>query len=277
MQQSVAQEWVRLNRDGSIAVLLRRWAARYPAFDGMNRPADIVDAIDAAAPAGKDQLLLCLVELFQSGEQLAGRIAVQAMLPKLSNYAFRTRVVAGIEPRPDDRFQVVLYEFWEVLGRYPVTQRATRVAANLSLDTLHRLTRAKAVLDVPVDPAVISVLTEPLGAAAGRSEPLSLEAVDEPNPDGDLDALLCWAIGRSAISRDDARLLRQVYVGQEPGGTTRDVSQRYREHSASTGTSPAALRQRVRRAKERLAAAVGAAVAAQEDTGPTASGPAATA
>ena len=67
-----------------------------------------------------------------------------------------------IESRPDDRFQVVLCEFWEVLSSLPVTQRrTTRVAANLSLETLHRLTRVKTAASVPVDPAVISVLTEP--------------------------------------------------------------------------------------------------------------------
>lgn len=264
LQLQVAHEWVRLNHDASIAVLLRRWAVRHPALAGMERPADVVDAIDEAPPAGKDQLLLALVELFQSGEQLAGRIALQAMLPKLSHYALRTGVVARLESRPDDRFQVVLCEFWEILSCFPVARRTTRVAANLALETLHRLTRVPTAAELPVDPSAISGLAEPPGSAPARSAPATRERSAEPDPDGDLDALLGWAIARRAISLDDAQLLREVYVARESAGVS-DVSRGYRERSASTGMSQAALRQRARRAKQRLATAVGAALCAESE------------
>jgi hypothetical protein len=259
----VAQEWVRLNRDTSISLVLSRWAQRHPVLIGMGRPADIVDAIDAATPAGKDDLLRALVELFQTGEQLAGRITLQAMLPKLSHYAFRTGIIAGIEARPDDRFQVVICEFWEVLSRFPLGRRPARVAANLAMETLHRLTRMSQPAELPVDPSTMSVMAEPDLARWGRSGYPTGGTSETPDPDGDLEALLGWAVRRGAISADDARLLATVYAdrsGDGRGEIAPGVSAGYRVRSATTGQSQAALRQRARRAKQRLTAAVAEAV-----------------
>lgn len=257
LQHQVAQEWVRLNRDTSVSLVLTRWALRHSALAGMARPADVVDAIDAAPPAGKDELLRALVELFQAGEQLAGRITLQAMLPKLSHYAFRTGIIGRVEARPDDRFQVVICEFWEVLSRFPLDRRSARMAANLAMETLHRLTRMAQPVELPVDPSAMSEMAEP---DAGRWRRVGQPAVvtsQAPDPDGDLDALLVWAVGQRAITAEDARLLATVYRdGNGPGEMAQGVSAGYRARSATTGQSPAALRQRARRARQRLAAAV---------------------
>jgi hypothetical protein len=243
LQQQVAEEWVRLNQDPTMASLLARWARRCPAMVGMSRPADIVDAIDAGCPQVKDELLLALVELFQSGQQLAGRVALQAMLPKLGGYAFR-----GSSAELDERFQAVLCEFWEVLIDYPAERRTAKVAANLSMETWHRLTRSARPPEVPLDPQVLSAVVP----AAGTSSLTPGLGVD-----CDLDQLLTWAVQAEVISTPDAELLARVYLDQpEARGTARDVSAGYRDHAVRTGTSAAALRQRAHRAKQRLAAAV---------------------
>ncbi|MFZ0161044.1 MAG: hypothetical protein WAL50_18595 [Kineosporiaceae bacterium] len=248
-QYTLAQEWIRLNDDPATTILIRRWERRYPLLRGIQRPADILAAIDAGTPEVRDALLVTLIELFHLGQHLAGRIALQAMLPKLSAYAFRSAVTGRLDTRRADRFQRVLCEFWDVLIAYPVERRPTRVAANLAMETLHRLTEAEAHPEVPLDPSQISGLVD------GRAERPSAER--EVSSGWNLDELLAWAVRRKVVSAADARLLAEVY-GETPGssGSTRDVGAAYRTHAARTGTSPAALRQRTHRAKARLTIAV---------------------
>ncbi len=77
--------------------------------------------------------------------------------------------------------------------------------------------------------------------------------------DCSLAELLVWARNRDVVSAADARLLAEVYAERD-GGTYRDVAEAYRRCAAATGADPATLRQRVRRAKLRLTAAVRVAV-----------------
>ncbi len=257
VQRQVALEWVRLNRDPAAGLLLRRWATSYPALAGLNRPGDVVDAIDVGPPERKDELLVSLLEAFQNGQQLAGRILLQAMLPKLSHYAFRTGVAARLEARPEDRFQVVVCEFWEVLGAFPIQRRTSRVAANLALETLHRVTRLSRLPELPMAPdamaGLVGSVTDPCGPGADARTAAGRLA--QPDPDWDLATLLTWARAEGVLSHEDADLLRDIYTA--PGSeTVRDVSRAYRDRAAGSGVSVAALRQRVRRAKTRLACAV---------------------
>lgn len=260
LQRHVAEEWVRLNQDASVGLVLSRWAARNPVLAPMRRPADVVDAIDAGSFATKDELLRCLVELFQSGQQLAGRIALQAMLPKLAHYAFGTALLARIEACPDDRLHLVLCEFWDVLSTLPVQRRTTRLAANLALETLHRLTRMAPLPELPLDPAALPDLLDPGqdggGAPMHQVEPASgLAAATVPDCDWDLDALVHWAVAQRVLTAEEAGLLRSVYASRG-GSTLRDVSEAYRRQANSTGLSTTTLRQRARRARLRLTAAV---------------------
>ncbi len=264
LQQHLALEWVRLNQDPSTGVVIARWAIGHPVLASARRPGDVVDAIDRGAPPRKDELLGALIELFQAGQQLAGRIALQAMLPKLAYYAFRTRLAARVEPRTEDRFQVVLCEFWEVLSRYPVQRRTARVAANLALDTLHGLARVTALPEHPLDPEMLARIGEPagrpeaaeLGPDLGSDGVSAVRGLNEgPDPDGDLEALLAWGVARGVVTDDEATLLRSVYAGGSDG-VARGVSAGYRDHAKSTGLPPATLRQRASRARRRLATAV---------------------
>lgn len=253
-QYEMAREWLRLDQDPATEALIRRWARRYAMLHGVRRPSDILELIDTGPPEAQDQFMLTLIELFQSGQQVAGRIALQAMLPKLGAFAFRSSVTARMEARPADRFQSVLCEFWEALTGYPVERRRARVAANLTMDTLNRLTEAVAPKDVPFAPDRIRGLVE--------EQVDSTVIQPEVSTGWNLDELLEWAVRRNVVSRGEAHLLAEVYAMQPEGrGTLRDVSAAYLALAARTGSKPAAIRQRTHRAKERLAIAVRTAVA----------------
>lgn len=79
------------------------------------------------ARARPDSVLLGLIALHQSGESLAGRVVLQAMIPKAVHLALRDR---------ESSLADVLAELWLTLSTYPVARRPRRVAANLALDTL---------------------------------------------------------------------------------------------------------------------------------------------
>jgi hypothetical protein len=250
LQQQMAEEWVRLHRDPASGLLLRRWAQRHPALGGLDRPGDVLDAIDGAEPAGKDELLRALLLQFQAGQQLAGRILLQAMLPKLSHYAFRTAVAARLERRPDDRLQLVVCEFWEVLGAFPVARRTSRLAANLALETLHRVTRLSRLPELATAPETLAGMVE--GAErlhrSADADPMAMLAAG-PDAEWDLTALLAWAVQRGVLTHADADLLQHLYGAS-------DVSRAYRSRALHSGVSGAALRQRAHRARVRLASAV---------------------
>ncbi|MTG89425.1 hypothetical protein GJV82_10780 [Cellulosimicrobium sp. BIT-GX5] len=158
---------------------MRRWARDEHALTGLTRPGDIVDAIDAGNYTRTNELLLALIRLFQNGQQLAGRTVLQAMLPKLTRMANAARddkvspIGAGHDSHEDGR-HIVIAEFWDVMAHYPVERRATRVAANLALDTLHRSTAQKdrgKLQEIPIAPDDLCSTTS---AIATRPAPTSL-------------------------------------------------------------------------------------------------------
>jgi len=66
---------------------VRGWTQTEPALRGLGSGGEILDAIDIAPGARKDELLLALLRLSQSGERFATRTLLQAMMPKLSQLA----------------------------------------------------------------------------------------------------------------------------------------------------------------------------------------------
>ncbi|MBK6871196.1 MAG: hypothetical protein IPK24_00110 [Kineosporiaceae bacterium] len=261
LERRLAEEWVRLNRDPASVLVVQRWARRCPVLGEPVRPADLVDAIDAGTPPVKDELLGALVGLFLDGQSLAGRVVLQAMLPKLASFAFRDVACSGAPL--EERFQVALAEFWQAASEYPLARRGSRIAANLAMETLHRLLATRPPADVPVDPLTILDGRRAL-LEGGAMPPEAAVVVADLDPDCSLAELLRWAVERRVISPDDAGLLLEVYAPptRRSGGhrTYRDVARTYRELAECTGTSVAALRQRVHRARARLGVAARLAV-----------------
>lgn len=236
-------DWLHIHALTASATAIRRWARRHPALAGLARPGDVVDAIDAADPDAKDVLLLALISEFQRGQQLAGRIVLQAMLPKLLRIARSTASSVSWE---EDRRHITIAAMWEVLAAYPIARRSSRVAANVALDTLHQVTRRPGQIEpMPVDPVELARGFTVSKALDHWSSPIT----DELSADGDLQQMLNWALTHQIITRADAHLLAISY----PAAGRRaqfDVAAR------QLGISQEAVRQRCHRVRTRLADAV---------------------
>lgn len=236
-------EWVTLHELPSTATTLRGWGRLEPVLAGHERPGGLVDAIDAAPPAHEDALLLALLRLTQDGHQLAGRIIVHAMLPKIAHMATRTATTGTSEAWAEDRRHRAVAELWAVIATYPLQRRPHKVAGNLALNTLHRLTarRPSAGTEIPTDP-----LNLPTVAIADADR-----APGGLNADADLAQLLIWATRHGIITGEDARLLTLVYSPDDTvAGPRSDAAAR------RLGLTPAAVRQRCARTRRRLADAV---------------------
>jgi len=134
------------------------------------------------------------------------------------------------------------------MTHYPVHRRTGSVAQNLALETLHRVTAARAPLPpVPVD------TSEPDAPQHRRTH--TLDSTDDPavaveglSVDADLLQVLTWAVDASALTRHEAHLLATVYLPQKSCGFTAAATQ--------LDLSESAIRQRCSRAARKLKAAV---------------------
>lgn len=244
----LAGEWSRLAASSAVARTVRRWAATEPLLAAAAGAGDVVDAIDTADPAATDELIRALLRLFHDGHQLAGRILLQAMLPKLSHLARARRSTGRLDEDDEDRRCNVVAAFWEVLAR-PGTGRTANLAGSLALDTLNLVTvRRGSVREESVDPGHFEQ-----GQAVAwpyRHVPdiaTSVAAAHEPNDYWPLEALVSWGVHAGAITSGEAAALTAVQ---------RAWPRRSADVAAELGLSPANLRQRCSRATRSLAAAV---------------------
>lgn len=233
---ALALEWVDLNASRQPAATVQRWASQYPELGGATRPADIVDAVDAAGGTHQDAILLRLLQLAHDGEQLAGRILLQQMLPKLARLSNPEQVNVprtASELRDwEDRRSILVATFWEVLATYPIQRRPSKVAANLALDTLGKYRRSPEMQnqDFPL-------------SAPGEYFPM--DTPTEPHPI-ELDQVLTWAVTNDVLAPTAAHMLTAIY---EHGESTAD-------YAARTGNTYAAIRKQCSRARRRLSDAL---------------------
>lgn len=251
----LVRDWVRLAALPDSAHQLRKWGRTESALRGIASLEELLDRIDAGDAEQTDALLLALVRLAQAGRTLAGRTVLQAMLPKLKSMAWRTSGSSSDDWDLQDRRQVGIAEFWEVLSTYPVDRRTRKVAANLALDTLRRLTVATRAggEERVVDPHVEDLeayLTSQLVDQVAFEDPTHAGAVasdvSELDSDAGLLEVMAWALEVGAISRSDAQLLVRVYAPApgEEGGALGVAEQ--------MGLTPEAVRQRCSRARREL-------------------------
>lgn len=243
LYRQLIQEWVHLNALQSSTVAAARWGRLEPVLAGHSRPADLVDGVDGATRDQQDAMLLALIRLTQAGHQLAGRVALQLMLPKLGRITNRTGGTTSDNAWSEDRRHIAVAEFWDVVATYPASRRTRTVAANLALETLHRLTAATRGPrpDLPVDEQDLHRVL-PATPASDRSTAGDLTA------DADLVQVISWAVSTNVITADDGRLLQLVYLPNGGAGRV-DAADQY-------GLSAAAVRQRCSRARRRLVTAV---------------------
>ncbi len=242
----LGQEWTRLGALPSMAHTLGRWGRAEPVLAGPTSLGELVDRIDTSHSVEEDQLLLALLRLAQAGQQLAGRVLLQAMLPKISRMVRRMRPTSNDDRRIEDRRHIAVATFWEVLHTYPAGRRQTKIAANLALDTLHQLTSGhrKPPGDIPLSP---DVCADRLAARAYEDPRTSGGGLSS---DADLLEVIIWGLDVRAICAEEASLLVRVYLPDPRDG------HRGADVAHELGLSHTVLRKRCSRARRRLVAAV---------------------
>ncbi len=247
--RQLSDEWARLCGLSSAQHNLRRWATAEPVLDGATSLGDLLDRIDAGDHDEADRVLLALIRLAQGGQQLAGRVVLQAMLPKIARMTRTLRPSSNDDRWAEDRQHIAVATFWEIVYAYPVARRESRVAANLALDTLHRLTseQRKPMVEVPLDPE------EAADRLAQRSYVDPHERLGTVTADSGLLEVIIWGVTVEAVTRDEAALLIRAYL--PPPGVAGGAAV-----AGEIDVTQAAVRQRISRARRRLIAAVRADV-----------------
>ena len=105
-----------------------RWADRHDVL----APCGSFDDVLSAARLDSDPILAALLTEVSIGDQLAGRVVLQALIGRMVRMAQRDPR-AGI----DD----YLARLWCAINSYPLSRRPVRIAANLSMDTLKAVSR----------------------------------------------------------------------------------------------------------------------------------------
>jgi DNA-directed RNA polymerase specialized sigma24 family protein len=221
------QEWCELGRrhPGTVS----RWADRHDVL----APCGSFDDVLSAARLNPDPILAALLTEVSIGDQLAGRVVLQALIGRMVRMAQR-------DPRAsiDD----YLARLWCAIGSYPLERRPERIAANLSMETLKAVSREHRWLgrgDVVLWPSS-EALEELLEPATLDGSPCDL-----PSPvDVEVLQVLEASSSLSLIDDSDAALLRGVYAD---GMTGREAAGRFH-------TSASMVRVRCSKAVNRLAA-----------------------
>lgn len=116
-------EWEALGRGPASRRSVAGWAIGCPGLQG----SATLDEVLAAIGERPDEVLGRLLAADADGCPLAGRVVLQAMLPKLI-------VMSRRDTRAD--FTDYLSQLWLRIRTYPLARRPERIAANLALDTL---------------------------------------------------------------------------------------------------------------------------------------------
>ena len=124
--EALDREWRELDRrhPGTVS----RWADRHDVLASCRSFDDVL----SAARLCSDPVLAALLTEVSMGDQLAGRVALQALIGRMVRMAQR-------DPRAgtDD----YLARLWCAINSYPLHKRPARIAANLSMDTLKAVSR----------------------------------------------------------------------------------------------------------------------------------------
>ena len=220
-------EWRRLGTDRRAA---RRLTAVVALAPGATTLADLEHHVRAAGPEDADRVLLGLVtRVVDDGDDLAGRVLLQLLLPGTRNLARRWWALGD----PDERAAAAVAAVYRRIRTYPLARRPGRVAANVLLDAARELRQS-------VPRVVATPSDRPLAAAAGR-------------PTGSADELaevLADAVSAGVVSAQDARLIAD----------TRIAGRRITDLAAAERLSTRTLWDRRQRAERRMTTAYAPAV-----------------
>lgn len=194
--EALDQEWRELVASSRTAV--RRWADRYEVLT----PCRTLDDVLSLATRNSDAVLFALLtEVSRDHDHLAARVVLQTLVGRMVRMAQR-------DPRGST--EDYLAALWCVINSYPLSRRPTRIAANLSLDTLKAISNDRRWLrrgDVSLWPSSESLeeLLAPVGLDGSPYDSL---------PSGDIEVRRVLEAGRllSLIEISDAVLLQRIYA-----------------------------------------------------------------
>ena len=210
--KALDREWYELVRDHRTAAA--DWADRHEALARCRSLDDVL----SAARLNSDPVLAALLTEVSVGDQIAGRVVLQALIGRMVRMAQR-------DPRAsiDD----YLAHLWCVIGSYPLQRRSVRIAANLSMDTLKAVSQERRWLargGVTLVPSSDSLeeLLEPTGLD-GRAHDSA------PPVDIEVSQVLEASSMLQLIDNSDVALLHSIYADGMSG------SQAARQFHTSAG------------------------------------------
>ena len=193
--------WARLDRDWQILCddwnrqpIPQSWLVALPeqALPPATRADDMLNDVCELAGHSDDALATALVQLAQAGDETAGRVVLQAMLPRLWKISQRD---------PAHSLSEYISAAWVRLKTFPADTRRRAVMINLSLDCLKMLSRQDARLHR-------ELASENLSSCKSAAEPLwgaSCSTV------GYVAQMLNLAVQRGLFSKRCAAVAHSVY------------------------------------------------------------------
>jgi hypothetical protein len=124
--EALDREWQELDLRHPGAV--SRWAGRHDVLAAYCSFDDVL----SSARVYSDPVLAALLAEVSLGDQLAGRVVLQALVGRMVRMAQRD---------PHASIDDYLARLWCAIGSYPLERRPERIAANLSMDTLKAVSR----------------------------------------------------------------------------------------------------------------------------------------
>lgn len=204
--QQLLLEWRQIAHSPATAATLNGWAQTSPALAGHFDLAALVDHVDQADEAETDEILGALVRLDQQGQDLAGRVVLQLMLPALTKLSHHCTLDVAT---PEDRWQLLLLTFLATV-RHTTAQK--RFAGRLVLETLRAMTRPlrdSQDLWVRGDREKPGTLLEDLEQSDAQAHAFADQEIDETSG---LDELLVWAVQESVLNIGEAQLMATSYL-----------------------------------------------------------------
>ena len=263
-------DWSDLCERADVPRILRRWGQQEPALAGLGSLPAILDDlhVGGADYDRRDAILLALLRIAQqrSGRRdsptpdaaVAGRVVLQTMAPAALRIASSGARFIGADyddvQDVGDRVAATLAALWETILNYNLDRPAAghKVASNLKLGTLNRLTRGgiwrthnlRANRELALDYDE----TSPAGVWSALDRPSAEDCIDYgpaalPDPaEATVDTLLTWAAHHHLLSQEDQQVLHLAY------------RQGLNHHTGAQqlGITPAAFRKRASRAIQRL-------------------------
>jgi len=125
-------EWRRLVHTERTVLL--RWGTRRPCLERQGSGPVSLDTLIADGRHRDDEVLGALLGLTAEGEDLAGRVVLQALLASMVRMAARD---------PGAGLSDYVSHLWCRIRTYPLERRPRRIANNLELDTLKAICRER--------------------------------------------------------------------------------------------------------------------------------------